>query len=1319
MSKHCLARRARQSAAHPAAHPATRPSRGPRCSRLLALMLAGGLFLPAVPLQAQTWSGASVFSPFWSDAFNWAGLTVPASSASTAITFAGTRQTSPVQNLSSVFDLNALSFASGAGAFTLSGNALRFAGTAATFTQNSSNAVVLANAVQISQQLTYGGNGSATFKGGLANGAGGQPVLVKNGSGQLTLSEAGSFSGRVDLNQGRLRLEHGQALQSAQVVLNTGATLDLGGLASAQLRLLTGQGALALGRTVLTLGGSTVDSDLYGGNLSATTGGLVINAGSGAAKLSGVSSIDSVRVQRGGLVLQGGAMTLGNTEEGLTVGQGDGAGASARLDLNSGALVQATGRTVQVDGGADTQLVMTQQGTRLVTGFQTLVGNHATGALRVEGGATLQGGSYLAMGFNNGSRGSLQVGGAGTVSNTIGLLGVLAGATGQATVSGLGALWANGQLGLGGLDSNLNGGTGTLSVLDRGVVTVSDAITLWNNGSSLTVNGGQVRAGRLLSSGAVGQVVLTADGSLGEALQLNADGGSATFAGVISGAGSLRKLGGSVQTLSGLNTFSGDTVIAGGQIVLGHAGALFNSTAVLQVDDGLSLGGVSEATLGNLAGGGALNIGSATLRTGNNNRNARYTGVVQGAGGRLVKVGTGTATLAASGSSLALLAADQGVLALDGGSMQLVNAAASASVPVVSVAAGELQLLAGARVTANSAGASSVFVDSAAGGGRLLIDGSGSRLDGGFQVILGNVQQGSAVVRNGAALDAAFALALGVVDGSRGSLRAESGGTVGVHSMGLGVMPGSVGQAWFTGSGTRLAVTDLLSVGGFNSGQNGGTGELTLADGATARAAQTRLWTAGSRIEIDGGQLSTAQLTSQGAVGHVELTADPLGGSALVIDGGSGTATFAGSIGGAGSLRKTGAGTQVLSGSNSFSGAVQVAAGTLRMASGAASEYEVLSGAQLVLGARSLGAAVVQAQAGASVQYTGSTLSGGLLMGPGSHDIAAVRRLVGTTVSNGVQLTPSSGAAFVGVGNAGQVLNLEGRSFSWTGGANTSGTLSVRGSTAVSGFSSGGVIEVQGEGVLSNSGSDLVLSGGSRTRVGNVGAPGGTIQLEGDSRLQLNGGLLVNNGRIDGTVAVNYGGLAKGAGQYGTVIVGDGGRFSPGNSPGTVHTGSVQWGAGGIYEVELSAAGGLAGSDWDLWVVNGQLDITSQTSANGRFTVALSSLAAGGGAGPLAGFDPHRSWHWRVVDTTGGIMLNDPGQLALDTRGFLSDTSGGRFSLQVSSGDLYVNFAPAPVPEPGSWALMLGGLAVLTAAAARRSASTASLTPPTAPRTEA
>ena len=201
----------------------------------------------------------------------------------------------------------------------------------------------------------------------------------------------------------------------------------------------------------------------------------------------------------------------------------------------------------------------------------------------------------------------------------------------------------------------------------------------------------------------------------------------------------------------------------------------------------------------------------------------------------------------------------------------------------------------------------------------------------------------------------------------------------------------------------------------------------------------------------------------------------------------------------------------------------------------------------------------------------------------------------------------------------------------------------------------------------------MILGGGSRTFIGSVDSPGGTLNV-GATSLELNGALLVNNGTITGTTNVNFGSLAKGSGTYGAINVTDGGRFSPGNSPGTVTTGSTTWNSGGDYLVEISDA--LLSSGRDFWSVEGELHLNSSFAH--PFTISLASTD-----GLI--FDPTHDYTWPILHATDGIEGLDPSSIALETSAFKNNLDTSRFTLESTPNDLIIHFSA--VPEPISLAV--------------------------------
>jgi autotransporter-associated beta strand protein len=124
--------------------------------------------------------------------------------------------------------------------------------------------------------------------------------------------------------------------------------------------------------------------------------------------------------------------------------------------------------------------------------------------------------------------------------------------------------------------------------------------------------------------------------------------GSINDGGANGGTGaSLVKVGSGTLTLSGTSTYTGLTAVEGGTLQAGANNA-FAANSAFTVASGatLNLAGFNQ-TIGSLAGGGSVMLGSATLSTGNNNTSTTFAGTISGTGD-LTKIGSGTLTLSGS-----------------------------------------------------------------------------------------------------------------------------------------------------------------------------------------------------------------------------------------------------------------------------------------------------------------------------------------------------------------------------------------------------------------------------------------------------------------------------------------------------------------------------------------------------------------------------------------------------------------------------------------------------------------------------------------------
>jgi hypothetical protein len=311
---------------------------------------------------------------------------------------------------------------------------------------------------------------------------------------------------------------------------------------------------------------------------------------------------------------------------------------------------------------------------------------------------------------------------------------------------------------------------------------------------------------------------------------------------------------------------------------------------------------------------------------------------------------------------------------------------------------------------------------------------------------------------------------------------------------------------------------------------------------------------------------------------------------------------------------------------------------------------------------------------------------------------------------------PISGPGTLRVSDWEASLTLSNPSNSFSGGVEVSfSTLAIQTDGAL-GASSGQVDIVNG-GTLRYTGSTAT------SRTFNV--HNGTINLGGHV-LDLNGGLLVNNGTVrSGTVNVNDGSTAKGTGSYDAVHVTDGGVFAPGDSVGFMTANSVSFDTGSSLSIELA---GAAPAQYDQLHVSGRLSLggTLDVSLISPFTpqagdsfdiLDWGSLSRTIDYVTLPELGPELLWNTSQLYINGALTVTIAGDFngdgsvdaadyvvwrqGLDTTYTLDDYNAWRahFGQTVGSGEALVADslarADAAIPEPGALWLALLGAAII------------------------
>ncbi len=485
--------------------------------------------------------------------------------------------------------------------------------------------------LKLASMTTTAGTANSTSFSGSITGSGG---FTKVNSGTLTLSGTNAYTGLTTVSGGSLVIQ--EPLPSGNNLTITSGAFDASAVSSLTLGDVTAAGGtfdLAV-QTILGTANSTAFAGVIQGS------GALIKQGSGTFTLSNANTYSGgTTINAGTLALTGAGALFSGGNLNINTGTFDisTAAGSTTVGVLSGTATTLTGFIAL---GAQTLTVSSGSFGGTISGVGGSLIKQSSGTLILSGTSTYSGGTTVSGGILQGTTTSLQgaiLNNAGVVFDQVGM-GTYAG-----NMSGSGTLTLqNGDVSLSGMNSY----TG-LTTVNNGTLTILTAAS-FPSGNNLTINGGEFDASALATltigdlSGTSGMLNFASmNTTLGTA-------NSTAFSGVVSGGGSLTKVGTGTLALSGTNTYLGDTFLTNGTLAIPRDASLGISTGIVHFN-GMNptlqitgmLGTISSREF-NLMTAGTIEVSAAALIL---NGSPVFTGT-----GALTKTGLGA--LIVEGDSL-------------------------------------------------------------------------------------------------------------------------------------------------------------------------------------------------------------------------------------------------------------------------------------------------------------------------------------------------------------------------------------------------------------------------------------------------------------------------------------------------------------------------------------------------------------------------------------------------------------------------------------------------------------------------------------------